>query len=323
MSGTPLISVIVAVYNIREYLAQCVDSLVSQSYNELEILLVDDGSTDGSGALCDEWAARDGRVKALHRPNGGLSAARNTGLENASGEYVAFVDGDDRVDREMYRCLMETALEFSADVVMSGIVAQEQTGRSYEVFKNSFCERQTIDKGTVMSLLVSEREISTSACNKLFKRRLFEHIRFPEGRIYEDKAVMHEVLHSCETIAIDKRAIYYYQLRQNSISKALFSEKNFDQLEAARRRYEFYRQHYPALAEEVLANLCEEAMIQTMIAVKGRAGRAQLRRLGEWVKLGRTAFWKSRRTPWTEKLKTLGKYYLFRAAAAAGRKSRA
>lgn len=318
----PKVSVIVAVYNVKAYLPACVESLVSQSCAELEILLVDDGSTDGSGALCDEWAARDRRIKALHRPNGGLSAARNTGLENAAGEYIAFVDGDDRVDREMYRFLLQTAAEFSADLVMSAIVAQEETGRSFAMFPNAFRQRQVIDKAAAMALLCHEKQISTCAWNKLYKRKLFEHIRFPEGRVYEDKAVMHEIFHICETIAIDKRAVYYYQLRQNSISRSAFSEKNFDQLEAAQKRYEFYCRHYPALAGEVLAKMCEEAIILTIIAVKGYASRTQLHRLDEWVKLGRIAFWKSRRISWSEKLKTLGKYYLFRAAAVTGRRSR-
>lgn len=311
----PRISVIVTVYNIQAYLPQCIESLVDQSYTELEILLVDDGSTDGSGELCDVWAERDRRIRALHRPNGGLSAARNTGLEYATGDYIAFVDGDDHVDKEMYRCLIETAQKYSADVVMSSICALKEDGRRFMVFENAFSERQIIDHDEVMRLLIFEKEISTSACNKLFKHRLFATVRFPEGKIYEDKAVMHKILHLCETIAIDKRAIYYYLLRDNSITKVSFSEKNFDQLEAAQNRYEFYQKYYPELATDVKANLCEQAMVQTIIAFKGHASREQFRRLDRWMSNSKEAYYKSRSIPWTGKLEMLLKYHVTRVAA--------
>lgn len=311
----PKVSIIVAIYNVQEYLPQCLESLTAQTYENLEIFLVDDGSTDASGKLCDEWAVRDARFKVLHKVNGGQSSARNMGLDRASGDYIGFVDGDDFVDKDMYKYLVESAMQFSAQTVMSAVRTQDDAGEQGWLFVDGFQQRQVIDKETAMRLLINDIRISSSPWNKLYHRSLFDTLRFPEGMVYEDKAVMHALLHQCETIAIDQRAVYFYRLRAGSTTKKAFSERNFDQLKAGEMRYEFYQKYYPQFAKEVKANICKQAMIQTILAAKGGAPKQMRMRLKPWVRQNRRDFWASREISLQDKLMTAVKYRFFELMA--------
>ena len=189
----PVISVIVAIFNVENYIERCVDSICSQTYTSLEIILVDDGSTDRSGEICDRYAREDSRIRVIHKKNGGLSDARNAGLDSAKGDYIAFVDGDDYIDGEMYakmyRCLRNTG----TDLCMSAIWEVDERGNQREAYINDFENCSIFPREEAMHLLASITQISTCAWNKLYRRELFDGIRFPKGRNYEDKSIMHEI----------------------------------------------------------------------------------------------------------------------------------
>ena len=182
---TPLISVIVPVYNVEPYLRRCVDSILRQTYRNLEILLVDDGSTDRSGTICDACAQQDTRVKVIHQKNGGLSAARNCGLETARGEYISFVDSDDLINDRMIETLYRDLAGQGADISAVGyrMFENQEELRPEEITAPVQC---MTGKEALRRILVSE-EIGDFAWNKLYKKILFQTIRYPEGRVFEDR----------------------------------------------------------------------------------------------------------------------------------------
>ena len=183
---TELISVIVPVYNVERYLRRCVDSILHQTYRNLEVLLVDDGSTDASGAICDEYAAQEEHVTAVHQKNGGLSAARNTGIERAKGTYLCFVDSDDFLDSRMLETLCRDLQEQDADVAVVGfrMFEREEELAPAELTVPGQC---MTGREAIRNTLVSD-ELGDFAWNKLYKRELFRDIRYPLGRMMEDQA---------------------------------------------------------------------------------------------------------------------------------------
>lgn len=232
MTNEPLISVVVPVYNVSAYLDRCVESLVSQTYQNLQILLVDDGSTDDSGKKCDEWATKDTRIEVVHKENGGLSDTRNCGIDNATGEYITFVDSDDYISEKMIVCLYELLKENAAEL---SICEPEH------IFKKSQCNFSKATKQLVFSKeqAITEMWYQSSflpmACGKLYKKDLFDDVRFTVGRRFEDIDIMHELFWRCERIAYSDARLYGYVHRENSITTGAFSEKDLDILKVADR----------------------------------------------------------------------------------------
>ena len=194
-----LISVIVPVYNVEPYLRKCVDSILNQTYRKLEVILVDDGSPDNCGAICDEYAAKDARVRVIHKSNGGLSDARNAGLDIMTGDYVAFLDSDDWVEADMYRTLLTQMKHFDADMSLSGVADELEKDGSVTVTKVSdygntpFAESNT---DTMRRFL----RTSWAAWDKLYKADLFSGIRYPVGEINEDEAIALQLLSRCRRL---------------------------------------------------------------------------------------------------------------------------
>lgn len=200
-----LISIIVPVYGVEAYLGRCMESLLSQTYQNLEIILVDDGSPDRCPALCDAYKAQDARVQVIHQENAGLSGARNAGLSIARGEYVAFVDSDDYVAADYIRALYELMQESEADITqcrfayVSGEPLESYKSRSYKVYRGE----------SLMEQLYGEEEEATYfvvAWNKLYKRELFSKIRYPQGRIHEDEATTYRLFYQSKKLAFTDRA---------------------------------------------------------------------------------------------------------------------
>lgn len=191
---TELISVIVPVYNVERYLRRCVDSILHQTYRNLEVLLVDDGSTDASGAICDEYAAQEERVTAVHQKNGGLSAARNAGLERAQGTYLCFVDSDDFLNSRMLETLCRDLQEQDADVAVVGfrMFEREEELAPAELAVPVQC---MTGREAIRSTLVSD-ELGDFAWNKLYKRELFRDVRYPLGRMMEDQGTTYRIFRS-------------------------------------------------------------------------------------------------------------------------------
>jgi len=210
----PLISVIVPVYNVKPYLPKCLDSICGQTYTNLEIIVVDDGSTDGSGIICDEYAAKDSRIKVIHQENGGLSVARNKGLDVATGEYIAFVDSDDWIDREMYKELYENLVKQGVDISMCSYI-QHYPNRS-RAKCNSGKTHVWTGREAIRELIAGKR-VATMVWDKLYNKSLFDEIRFPDGKIFEDAAIIYKLFAKSGKVSQVEKPYYHYLSRQGSI----------------------------------------------------------------------------------------------------------
>ena len=246
-----MITVIVPVYNTEAYLGQCVDSLLHQSYSDLEILLVDDGSTDGSGELCERFALKDSRVRVIHQVNGGLSATRNVGLNVVRSPYIGFVDSDDWIHPEMYASLYRDILTYQAQMAVCGI---------RRVFRNEYPQKMLFGnhppqvlsgRQALENLLVSAPTGGHTAWNRLYDIRCFyPHIRFPVGRLYEDAFTTYKLLYACKTVTYRPDALYYYRQRVGSITMRTFDTRSMDKLLAAEEILTFVEANCPELVTQ-------------------------------------------------------------------------
>ncbi len=253
----PLISIIVPVYQVEEYLARCVESLLSQTYKNLEIILVDDGSPDGCPKICDQYAEKDARIRVIHQENAGLSGARNAGIDRAEGEYLAFVDSDDYVAANFIRTLYDLITETGCAISQCGFSyvqgepLRSEKSRSYRVYRGE----------SLLEQLYGPEESATRfvvAWNKLYRRELFEKIRYPQGRIHEDEATTYRLFHEGKKLAATDRELYgYYTDHAGSIT-AVFSEKRLQWLLAHEERILFFNENgYERLLPKAYRKLCD------------------------------------------------------------------
>lgn len=229
-----LVSVIIPVYNVEKYLKNCVESVLNQTYRKLDIILVDDGSTDLSGKICDELGNCDKRVTVIHKQNGGLSDARNAGLDVARGAYYAFVDSDDYISSDMVEIMINSARENSCEIAICNMVRFSESGES-ALFYHPVAQKQ---------ILLGDDRFKTlqqpSVCNKIFKASLFQNIRFPKGKYYEDTFVYHELLYRAKNVVLTGSNSYWYLERADSIvGSPKYTSRYFDFIEAVWKRAEF------------------------------------------------------------------------------------
>jgi len=247
-ANAPLVSVIVPVYNVRPYLGQCVRSILGQSYPRFELILVDDGSTDGSGELCDRWGERDSRVRVIHQENRGLSGARNTGLEHMRGEYVCFVDSDDYVHRDLLRRLLNRARAENADIVCCGLAEVLSSG---SIHRNIISEPCVCSGVEAMERLFRMKMLAI-AWGKLYRREIWDALRFPEGRVYEDIATAYHALYKCEKCVICPEILFFHRLsRLGSITNELSWENEQDHILALKEAKTFVAARLPELSPVV------------------------------------------------------------------------
>lgn len=216
-----MISVIVPVYNADNYIDKCVESILAQTFSEFELLLIDDGSKDLSGAKCDEWALRDERVRVIHQENRGIASVRNTGISLAQGEYIAWVDSDDYVDCHFLEYMYNTMKQSNADMVLCGFYTDIEgtiTHEGKEYFFDAVYDRQTFLERVYTYGMYS------IMCNKFLRKSSYENITFPDGRIFEDSSVMRELAATCNKIVVIGKPLYYYRRHISSITKKKRSE---------------------------------------------------------------------------------------------------
>lgn len=240
-----LLSVIVPCYNVEKYIDRCVSSIVAQTYPNLEILLVDDGSTDQTGALCGEWQKKDSRIRVIHRQNEGSSYARKTGVENATAEYVTFVDADDWIDENMYLNMINALLSTQSDIAQCGFYdVYEDDKMQSEPQNGSFV---TVDRTNGVVSIIEDEEWKSYFWNKIFKKHLFDRIEFPELGLNEDAAMMHILFHRAAQTVYLQDKYYFYFRRTGSITapNTLVSKmKNcYDTYRSFYERYYFVDQH--------------------------------------------------------------------------------
>jgi len=239
LEGEPLISVVVPIYNVEQYLEKCINSIRNQTYKNLEIILVNDGSTDNCGTICDQYASIDSRIKVIHKKNGGLSDARNKGIDIAKGDFLAFIDSDDTVMSEMMEKLYKRIETDQSDMAFCGYLRINQDGIIVESVTLPDMTLSGFD--ALKTSYANKGVLYTVAWNKLYKRKLFETIRYPLGKYHEDEFTTYRVIDQCETISIINDALYLYVQRENSITGEAFSVRRLDGIEASYERYCYFK----------------------------------------------------------------------------------
>lgn len=238
----PLISIIVPVYNVEQYLRRCIDSLINQTLKEIEIILVDDGSTDSSGSICDEYEIKDNRIRVIHKNNRGLSHSRNIGIDIAKGKYILFVDSDDFIHPQMIEILYNTIIDNDADITICDFDrVYENTNVEFEKYEN-IQDINIYNNIEALNELYSKNVVKfVIAWNKLYKRELFENLRYKEGKIHEDEFIIHELLYRSNKVIHIHLSLYFYLQRQDSIMNSKFSVRRLDGLDAYRERITFFK----------------------------------------------------------------------------------
>lgn len=245
----PKISIIVPVYNCEKYISNCINSILEQSFKDFELILVDDGSSDRSFEICESFAKKDNRVRAIHQPNSGVSRARNRGMDEAKGEYIGFVDGDDCVDKEMYERLYKNLAYNNADISICGIVNYfvKKDGTTEKVRQSQVDGFWIFSGEQALKEALQSRLYSVNPVNKLFKRELFDKLRYPEGKISEDAFLIPVVISKAGKVVCDSKPMYYYLRRENSITTSNFSDRDWDVVEAYKNHLNMVSEKFPNL----------------------------------------------------------------------------
>lgn len=253
-----LISIIVPVYNVETYLHKCVDSLCNQSLQNIEIILVDDGSTDSSPQICDKYAEKDKRIKVIHKTNGGLSDARNAGIDIARGKYIGFLDSDDWVKSEMYEYLYELSYKNNADIAQCEFLKAYSEDISID---ETIVEEKNIydGKNAIEHLYSDNCEKSVVVWNKIYKRHLFKELRFPKGKLHEDEFTTYKLFYNANRVVYTNIPMVYYRQREGSIMNSKFNIKRLDALEALKERYIFLEENnLHNFSKMTECNICKE-----------------------------------------------------------------
>lgn len=241
---TPLISVIIPVYNVVKYLRRCLDSVIAQTYQNLEIICVDDGSIDDSGKICDQYTVRDARIKVIHQENQGLSAARNRGLDAAEGEYIAFVDSDDYILEDMYKKMLDKLLNYNVDLCVCQWQYEFSDGRQVVKKKNIdptiYGCKTSLEFARFLYRGNYENGVVVAAWNKLYRRALLDKIRF-EGRIHEDEAFSGRIMAKNISVYVMEDQFYVYAQNEDSLTNKPFSANKFFFLDALAERRELFK----------------------------------------------------------------------------------
>lgn len=266
----PLITVIVPVYNTEKYLSKCVDSIINQTYTKLEIILVDDGSTDSSPQICDRYEVQDQRVKVIHKKNGGQATARNAALSIAKGEFIGFVDSDDYVDSSMYQTLIDAIDRHHADIAVCGRYnVNLVTGSLYMQF--DFEQEVTWNSKSALKKLLIWDGIDSSPCDKVFSKELFVGARFPSGYICEDVALVYKLIDKASKIVHTGKSLYYYLQRQGSTSRSAFSEKTMGLVTYHKQVSEDVKVKYPDLVDEADYFYLSRLIYVTMLCMETKS----------------------------------------------------
>ena len=281
MTDLPLISVVVPVYRVEKYLDHCIQSIAEQTYSNLEILLVDDGSPDGSGAICDRWAARDSRIRVFHKQNAGAGAARNTALDAARGEIITFVDSDDYLHPNMFShlCgLMKDGVEIAECEIgvteRDDLAMDDGTGAEILV-----CETEE-----ALRLHIQDEVFRQTPPNKLYRRECVGDIRFPEGNLIDDEFFTYKVLGNARKLAHSCACMYAYRQQSGSAMHKPYSLRRLQGLDAKLQRLGYFEQRFPGLVREAKADLlmtCLGAMQGCLRSLNGEEMDAARKKMNE------------------------------------------
>lgn len=248
----PLISVIVPIYKVERYLNKCIESIVNQTYKNLEIILVDDGSPDRCPQMCDEWKEKDDRIVVVHKENGGLSDARNAGLDIATGEYISFVDSDDWVDHHFIEFLFSVIFKTNSDIVECEKVITTDITKT--VVNDTVYVDNTFNNEEALKLLITDKVFHQTVWNKLYKKKVIDNIYFEKGKTNEDEFWTYQIFGNAKKISKLTNQLYFYFQRECSIM-GRFNLRRLDALEAKWERQKYINSNYPNLSQCSLHNL--------------------------------------------------------------------
>ena len=305
----PLISVIIPVYNVENYLDRCLESIINQTYRNLEIILVDDGSNDGSGKKCDEYSRIDERVSVIHKENGGLSEARNYALDMITGEFVTFVDSDDYVDLRMIETLYNLRKEYKADI---SCVSFQKIFRN----RNDRHDRKGIRKNQVaiyngteaVEQILYRKKVDTSPCGKLYKSSDFAEIRYPVGMIFEDCGTTYKLFYKKGRIVYSNAKMYFYVQRMGSIMHDDFSKKRLDRIVITKQIFDWASKECVELSDAAKARFFS-ANIQTIREMPlTEQWKEELAEIETCIKKYRKEILKNRKVKFIDRLIALSTY---------------
>lgn len=265
------VSIIVPIYKVEKYLSKCIDSIITQSYSNLEIILINDGSPDNCGNICDDYSRKDNRIQVIHKKNGGLSDARNEGLKIASGEYISFIDSDDYIDKDFYKILVDLIKSNNADVAQCAYKkTTENDNLDYKINtleekKNDNISLHNLD--ILNSLYGTEKyTVIWNVWNKLYKRELLRNIYFPKGKLHEDVFTTYKILYRAKTLVSTNKQLYFYTQRATSIM-GRFNVKHLDVLEAYVEQVYFYDKKGLKELKRKAANILEITIKASIVRV--------------------------------------------------------
>lgn len=266
----PLISVIVPIYDVEKYLARCVDSIVNQTYKNLEIILVDDGSPDRCPQMCDDYAEKDSRIKVVHKKNGGLSDARNAGMAVATGEYISFIDSDDYVSDDFFECLLDVMNKENSDIAECSVVKFYEDNR-FDEFSDDLSVK-TYDTQDAMSALIAENPFHQHVWNKLYKIELVKDIPYAVGKLNEDEFWTYRVFGRANKVARINKTMYYYFQRSSSIMGVGYNIRRLDALEGKANRQKYIENNFPELSTQAKIDLYGSCMFAYQSVLKFMSG---------------------------------------------------
>ena len=260
------ISVIVPVYKVESYLDRCVQSIVSQTYRDLEIILVDDGSPDNCPAMCDSWAEKDSRIRVIHKANGGLSDARNAGLTLVTGEYISFIDSDDWIAPEMLEKLFDALQRDDSDIAACTVqmVWEDDTPAKLLTVQRS-C---VLERDEAQRALLRETLLKQPVWYKLYRRETIDAIPFEEGKYHEDVYWSYQAIGNARRVSLIEYIGYYYFQRSGSIMGEGYSLRRLDAIEAYERRFRYLKEHFPALEREARVGMVSACIYHGQMALK-------------------------------------------------------
>lgn len=292
--SNPLISVVIPVYKVEEYLNRCVDSVINQTYENLEIILVNDGSPDNCPKICDEYAKKDSRIKVIHKENGGLSDARNAGIDKATGKFITFIDSDDYIDNDYVECLYNAIEEDGTKLSICSHRVIYDTGR---IIEKETKERTVLDSKKVLERILYDEGIDLSAWAKLYSIDLFKKVRYPKGRVYEDAATTYKLIDLCDKVSIASFGKYNYMIRSDSISNNKFTSKKMDLITSTKEMTDYIYNKYPDLKSACDRRLMYAYLSTLSQLVKDKDKHEEEKVLMDYIKKNRKRILKDRRIP--------------------------
>ena len=254
---TRCISVVVPVYNVEKYLERCIESIIKQTYQNLDIILVDDGSTDSSGKICDFYATKDSRINVIHQMNGGLSDARNKGISVSRGELIAFIDSDDYVAIDYIEYLHELLVQYNADISICAYKESNSINYDFNEIKKNVID--VFNTEQAFKNYCYQKGITQSAWGRLFKKSLFNNIFFPVGKLYEDEGFFYKILSSSRTVVKGNQIKYLYFIRNEGIIRSDFTPRKMDYIFHSEELVSCVRKNYPILYSGAISKLLSSA----------------------------------------------------------------